>query len=83
MMNEMSNYETSREQSQVKLRVDVGRAHLPSQCVAGLEVGDTVQLETANDVHVDVWANSRLVARGELVELGGKLAVRVQRVMNK
>jgi flagellar motor switch protein FliM len=57
--------------------VDAGHADLTPEEVAGLEPGSTIPLDRKHGEPVEIVANAVTVARGELVEIGGRMAVRV------
>jgi flagellar motor switch protein FliN len=59
------------------LRIELGRTRLPRQQAESLQNGALLALDTLAGEPVDVLADGRLLARGELVVLDGKLAVRV------
>ena len=42
-----------------------------------LQMGEVVELNRPASEHVDLVANGKLIARGELVEIDGKLGVRI------
>ncbi len=59
------------------LRVEVGRTWLWHDEVPQLTVGSTVQLDTRGQEEVQVYLDSRLIARGHAVVVDGKLGVEV------
>jgi len=63
------------------LRVEVGRTWLWQDEVPQLDVGSTVQLDTRGDQDVQVYLDSRLIARGHAVVVGGKLGVEVSELV--
>ena len=63
------------------LRVEVGRTWLWQDEVPQLAVGSTVQLDTRGDQDVQVYLDSRLIARGHAVVVGGKLGVEVSELV--
>ena len=58
-----------------------GRKSLPSNHET-TKPGDVVELNAYADDRVELFSGGRLVARGQAVVVGGKLAVRVQEVPN-
>ena len=68
---------------EVGVRFDLGRGWLEKQDIYSLSPGSMVQLDTPCDQEVDVYADGVLAARGELVCLDGKFAVRVTEVFAK
>ena len=63
------------------LRVEVGRTWLWQDEVPELAVGSTVQLDTRGDQDAGVYLDSRLIARGRAVVVGGKLGVEVSELV--
>ena len=63
------------------VRVEVGRTWLWQDEVPELAVGSTVQLDTRGDQDVQVYLDSRLIARGHAVVVDGKLGVEVSELV--
>lgn len=63
------------------LRVEVGRTWLWQDEIPELTVGSTVQLDTRGDQDAGVYLDSRLIARGHAVVVGGKLGVEVSELV--
>lgn len=61
----------------VKLVCVLGRKDIVLKDLLNFKVGQTIDLERAPNEFVDLVANGKLVARGELVEIDGKLGVRI------
>ena len=59
------------------LRVEVGRTWLWPGDVPELTVGSTVRLDARGDQDTGVYLDHRLIARGHVVVVGGKLGVEV------
>jgi flagellar motor switch/type III secretory pathway protein FliN len=59
------------------LRIELGRARLCRTEAEKLRKGSVVLLESATRHPVDLFAGGELIARGEVLTLDGKLAVRV------
>jgi flagellar motor switch/type III secretory pathway protein FliN len=59
------------------LRIDFGRTRLRADEVARLRIGSVVALNELTTGPVELYAGGRLIAYGEAVEVGGRLAVRV------
>lgn len=57
--------------------VDAGHADLAPEEVAALAPGSVIPLDRPAGRPVEIVANAVTVARGELVEVGGRAAVRV------
>jgi flagellar motor switch protein FliN/FliY len=67
---------------EVSVRIELGRARMRIEDVLRLEEGSVVQLDRRADDPVDVYVNDRLVARGEVVVLNDKFAVRLMEVVS-
>lgn len=61
--------------------VELGRVQLPLHVVARLHRGMVLDLKKEADASVDILANGRVFARGEVVSADGKLGVRVVEVV--
>ncbi len=61
----------------VRLSVELGRAELPLREVLTLGEGSTVTLDRLTDELLDVTANGRVIARGEVVAEKGRFALRI------
>ena len=65
------------DNEQLDLRIELGRTHLRPDEVRNLRTGSLVSLDGRIDEPVDIRAGGRLIGRGEVVVLDGKLGVRV------
>lgn len=65
----------------VKLVAVLGKKELVLKDLLKFKVGQTIDLERAPNEFVDLTANGKLVAKGELVEIDGKLGVRIIKMM--
>lgn len=61
----------------VRLSVELGRTELPLREVLMLGEGSTVTLDRLTDELLDVTANGRVIARGEVVAEKGRFALRI------
>jgi flagellar motor switch protein FliN/FliY len=61
----------------VRLSVELGRAEMPLRDVLTLGEGSTVTLDRLTDELLDVTANGRVIARGEVVAEKGRFALRI------
>lgn len=61
----------------VRLSVELGRTELPLRDVLQLGEGSTVTLDRMTDELLDVTANGRVIARGEVVAEKGRFALRI------
>lgn len=57
--------------------VDAGHAELTPEETAALKPGSVISLDRAADAHVEIVANAVTVARGKLITVDGRAAVRV------
>ena len=65
----------------VRLVAVLGRKTVSFQDLLKLKLGQVVNLERPPNEIVDLVANGKLVARGELVEIDGQLGVKVIKVL--
>jgi flagellar motor switch protein FliN len=72
---------TASAPASVALRVELGRTQLRSEELIELRKGSVVPLDRLAGDSVDVYADGRLVARGEVLALDGKFGVRVVEVV--
>jgi len=61
----------------VTLAVELGRSELPLRDVLALGEGSVVALDRLTDDLLDVTANGRVIARGEVVAQNGRFALRI------
>jgi flagellar motor switch protein FliN/FliY len=61
----------------VRLSVELGRTEMPLRDVLQLGEGSTVSLDRLTDELLDVTANGRVIARGEVVADKGRFALRI------
>ncbi len=61
----------------VRLSVELGRTEMPLRDVLTLGEGSTVTLDRLTDELLDVTANGRVIARGEVVAEKGRFALRI------
>lgn len=61
----------------VNLSVELGRTDLPLRDVLALGEGSVVALNRLTDELLDVTANGRVIARGEVVSQNGRFALRI------
>jgi len=74
-------WRASRSGNAVGLRIELGRRRLGLPDLVRLVSGSVVELETGATDDVDIYADGRLLARGQAVSVDGKLAVQVREVM--
>lgn len=67
--------------SELPLRLELGRTRLHPDEVHLLRAGSVVNLDQAADAPVDVYAGNRLVARGDVLVLDGKIGVRITAIV--
>lgn len=61
----------------VRLSVELGRTEMPLRDVLMLGEGSTVALDRLTDELLDVTANGRVIARGEVVADKGRFGLRI------
>jgi flagellar motor switch protein FliN len=61
----------------VSIAVELGRTELPLREVLALSEGSVVPLDRLTDELLDVTANGRVIARGEVVAQNGRFALRI------
>lgn len=61
----------------VRLSVELGRTEMALRDVLSLGEGSTVMLDRLTDELLDVTANGRVIARGEVVAEKGRFALRI------
>jgi flagellar motor switch protein FliN len=62
---------------QLDLKIELGRTHMQLEDVLRLKQGSVVTLDKLAGDPVDVYANGRLIARGEVLVLNDNFCVRV------
>ena len=69
----------------VELPVGVrfGKARMPLEKVLELKAGSLLELDRANDEPVDLTVNGAVVARGELMAVDGRYAVKITEIVNR
>lgn len=65
----------------VRLVAVLGKKNVVLKDLLKFKVGQTIDLERSPNEFVDLEANGKLVAKGELVEIDGKLGVRVIKIL--
>jgi flagellar motor switch protein FliN/FliY len=65
----------------VKLTVELGACHIPMRDVLQLNSGSIVKLEKAAQTPVDLYANQKLIARGEVVVVDDAYGLKITEVV--
>jgi len=65
------------EQVPIRIKVEVGRLEITAQDLLGLKPGNLLQLGRSIEQGVDLVVGGKVVARGELIEVGDHLGVRL------
>jgi flagellar motor switch protein FliN/FliY len=65
----------------VNLRIELGRARIGAEEASKLRAGAVVPLDGEADDLVEVYADGKPIARGELMVIDGKIGVRVVETM--
>lgn len=66
----------------VRLSVEAGTARLPLSALLALDEGAIVELDRLADDPLDILANGKLIARGEIVTIGDRLSIRVIQIVD-
>lgn len=61
----------------VRLSVELGRTEIPLKEVLALAEGSVIPLNRLTDELLDVTANGRIIARGEVIAQDGRFALRI------
>jgi flagellar motor switch protein FliN/FliY len=61
----------------VKLTVELGTCQIPMRDVLQLNAGSVVKLEKAAQTPVDLYANQKLIARGEVVVVDDAYGIKI------
>jgi len=67
----------------VTLTLELGRLSLSARELLSLRVGHVIELDRAHGDPLDVSVNGQAIARGELVEVEGRLGVRIERLIGR
>jgi flagellar motor switch protein FliN/FliY len=67
----------------VEVVVELGRTRLTVRQLAELDRDDVIDLARDAEMPLDLVAGGRLIARGEVVMVGEKMALRVTEVFNE
>ena len=65
----------------VEVVIELGRTKMVLRDLAGLDVDDVVELDQPMDKPLDVVVGGKLIARGELVMVGDRMALRVSELV--
>jgi len=65
----------------VSLSVELGCSQLPMRDVLQLNVGSVVQLDKSADAPVEISINGKLIARGEVVVVDDRFAVKITEII--
>ena len=65
----------------VQLVVVMGRKGMTLKDLLDLKTGNVVELDRIPEEAVDLVANGKVIAKGELVEIDGKLGVRILKII--
>ena len=65
----------------VQLTVELGSCQLPMRDVLQLNPGSVVKLEKAAQTPVDLYANKKLIARGEVVVVGEAYGIKITELL--
>jgi flagellar motor switch protein FliN/FliY len=65
----------------VKLTVELGACQIPMRDVLQLNSGSVVKLEKAAQTPVDLYANQKLIARGEVVVVDDAYGIKITELL--
>jgi flagellar motor switch protein FliN/FliY len=63
--------------------IELGRRRMVLQELAGLDVDDIVELDQAMDRPLDLVVGDKVLARGELVMVGERVALRITELVGR
>jgi len=61
----------------IRLTVEVGATLMPLSALADLEIGSVITLDRLVNEPLDICANGARIARGEIVSVDGRYAIRI------
>lgn len=67
----------------IEVSVELGRTKMKIQEVSVLEAGASIILSNAEGEPLDILANGRLIAKGEVVVENGRYGIRITEVVNR
>ena len=67
---------------ELDVKIELGRARMRIEDIVNLADGAVIELDRAAGDPVDIFVNDRLVARGEVVVLSDRFAVRLTEVVS-
>jgi flagellar motor switch protein FliN/FliY len=67
----------------VDISIVLGQTRLPMRDVLQLHVGSVVTVEQPSNAPVDLFANEKLVARGEIVVIDDQFALKITELAGK
>ncbi|MGE5192887.1 MAG: flagellar motor switch protein FliN [Deltaproteobacteria bacterium] len=79
--SDRSGEPSNLEEAQFDLRIELGRTELPGEEILKLREGSVVTLDTLAGDPVDILANGRLIARGEVLVLNDNFCVRIAEIL--
>jgi flagellar motor switch protein FliN/FliY len=65
----------------VRMSVVLGRARMPVSSLLKLDVGTVIELDRQVGEAIEIYVNNRLVARGEIVLVEGRLGVTMTEII--
>ncbi|RST31562.1 flagellar motor switch protein FliN [Sphingomonas ginkgonis] len=66
----------------LRITVEVGSASLTLTDLLGLTKGSVVELDREADALLDILANGKLIARGEVVAVDGRYGIRIAEIVD-
>ena len=65
----------------VKVRVELGSVKMLVKDLLNLQVGSAIELDSISGEPLNVYANDRLIARGEVITMGEKYGIRIKEII--
>lgn len=66
----------------LQISVEVGRCKIVLKDLLELDIGQVIELDKTADEPLDLYVNSRLIARGKVVKVGEKFGLKLTEVVS-
>ena len=66
----------------LQISVEVGRSRIVLKDLLELDIGQVIELDKTADEPLDLYVNSRLIARGKVVKVGEKFGIKLTEVIS-
>ena len=67
----------------IQLNAELGSCEMTCRELLKLDIGSVVQLDKPADASVDLFVNTKLVARGEVVVAEGNFGIKIKEVVSR